>query len=566
VGVISPIYLLKPRFFGLINRWKGSSTAAKTTYVFFAVLGLLFWSGLLVGSIKVISLFDAVEVFGPLLIRKLLEVLLLSIFAMLLFSSVVTAVSTFYLSEDLNLLMGLPIARPVLHYGRLIESAVQSSWMMGMFGLPIFLAYGIVLEADLIYYACLAVVVPSVLLIPASIGVMVASVLVNVFPARRAREVMGIVGILFVVVVFLFLRLVRPEQLVNAEGFDSLAGYIASMQAPMPDLLPPSWAANVLQDVLRGREVPVLQLGMLLTCTMASVAASRWVTAVLLDGGWSKSQEARGATLVRNKRVWRFVRMFTDRLPSDVGPVIEKDIRIFFRDPAQWSQIFLLASLIVIYLFSVSSLPVDVVRGAYMQSFKDALAYLNLGMAGFVMAGIAVRFQFTAISGEGRAFWLMQSGPVDPKRFLWAKVVPGLLPMLFVGETLVLASNAILSSPPSLVVIEGLTVLILAFGISGIAGGVGAYFPDFKADNAAKAAAGPGGILFMVLSLSLVFLVLVIEAIPVWYILRQNLNSIPLTPREMLITGLCFSLSILVCWLAAVLPIRRASVDLWERN
>ncbi len=566
MGGISPLYLLKPRVYGLKNRWSGSSTASKTTYVLFAVLGLLFWTGLLVGSVKVISIFDAVEVFGPLLIRKLLDILLISIFAMLLFSNVVTAVSTFYLSEDLNLLMGLPIARPVLHYGRLIESAVQSSWMMGMFGLPIFLAYGIVLEASFVYYACLVVVIPAVLLIPASIGVMVASVLVNVFPARRAREVMGLVGILFVIVVFLFLRLVRPEQLVNAEGFDSLAGYIASMQAPMPDLLPPSWASNILQDVLRGRGVPTLQLGMLVSCTLALIASSRWVTVALLDGGWSKSQEARGATLVRNKSVWSFVRLFTNRLPSDVGPVIEKDIRVFFRDPAQWSQIFLLASLIVIYLFSVSALPVDVVHGAYMQSFKDALAYLNLGMAGFVMAGIAVRFQFTAISGEGRAFWLMQSGPVDPKRFLWAKIVPGLLPMLFVGETLILASNVILDSPPVLVVIEGLTVLALAFGISGIAGGVGAYFPDFKADNAAKAAAGPGGILFMILSLSLVFLVLVIEAVPVWFILRQDLNSISLTTFEMVVSGLCFSLSLLVCWLAAVVPIRRASVGLWERN
>lgn len=563
---ISPLYLLKPRLYGVKNRWAASSTAAKGTYLFFGILGLLFWVGLLVGAVKVISIFDAVEVFGPLLIRKLLEVLLLSIFAMLLFSSVVTAVSTFYLSEDLNLLMGLPIERPVLHYGRLIESAIQSSWMMVMFGLPIFFAYGIVLDAGLLYYGCLAVVIPAILLIPSSIGVMVASVLVNVFPARRAREVMGIVGILFVIVVFLVLRLVRPEQLVNADGFDSLAGYIASMQAPMPDMLPPSWASNVLQDVLRGRGVPPIQMSMLVTCSFATIASSRWVTAALLDSGWSKSQEARGATLVRNKRVWRLVRMVTNRFPADVGPVIEKDIRIFFRDPAQWSQIFLLASLIVIYLFSVSSLPVDVVHGAYMQSFKDALAFLNLGMAGFVMAGIAVRFQFTAISGEGRAFWLMQSGPVEPKRFLWAKVVPGLIPMLFVGETLVLASNVILNSPIELVVIGGLTVLALAFGISGIAGGVGAYFPDFKADNAAKAAAGPGGILFMVLSLILVFLVLAIEAMPVWYILRQDLNSIALTSGEMVVSGVCFTVAILVCWLAAVLPIRRASVGLWERN
>jgi len=34
-----------------------------------------------------------------------------------------------------------------------------------------------------------------------------------------------------------------------------------------------------------------------------------------------------------------------------------KDIRLFFRDTTQWSQLILLAVLVVVYLFNVKALP-----------------------------------------------------------------------------------------------------------------------------------------------------------------------------------------------------------------
>jgi ABC-2 type transport system permease protein len=243
-----------------------------------------------------------------------------------------------------------------------------------------------------------------------------------------------------------------------------------------------------------------------------------------------------------------------------------KDVRCFFRDPAQWSQVLILVSLIVIYLFSVKSLPVDVVHGAYMQGFKNALAFLNLGMAGFVMAGIAIRFQFTAVSSEGRAFWMVQSGPIHPVRFLWAKAIPGFVPMLIVGLTLVLASNAILDSPPALVWVEGATTVVLALGISGIAVGMGAMFPNFKADTAAKVAAGPAGILFMVVSLSLIAVVMLLEALPMWFILRAQFMGGSLSQQEWMISAFAFVLATVVCLFAAVWPVRKAAKGLWARG
>jgi ABC-2 type transport system permease protein len=245
---------------------------------------------------------------------------------------------------------------------------------------------------------------------------------------------------------------------------------------------------------------------------------------------------------------------------------VEKDVKVFFRDPAQWSQVFLLGSLIVIYLFSVSALPVDVVRGPFMQGFKNALAFLNLGMAGFVMAGIAVRFQFTAVSAEGRAFWLIRTGPVDPQRYLVAKILPGLVPMLVVGEVLILASNAILDSPVSLSIIGGITAFLLAFSLSGLAMGLGATFPDFKADNAAKASAGLGGVLFMVLGILHIGLVILLEAPVVWFILRAGFEQRGLTVSEWVISAGLFLLVSALSLAVTVLPVRRAAKGLWERS
>ena len=51
-----------------------------------------------------------------------------------------------------------------------------------------------------------------------------ASVLVMVFPARRVREALVLLGVVVLVGVFVLIRLVRPERLVDAQSFESVQG------------------------------------------------------------------------------------------------------------------------------------------------------------------------------------------------------------------------------------------------------------------------------------------------------------------------------------------------------
>ena len=135
--------LLQPRAQGLWNRLRKSSRPEQATAVLFMVFGVLFWVGISWLLTYFIFQFHEIEVVGPIVLRKLMELLLVSLFALLCFSNIVTALSTFYLSDDLELLLSMPIGRVQLYVSRLVETILQSSWMALAFGLPVLGAYGL---------------------------------------------------------------------------------------------------------------------------------------------------------------------------------------------------------------------------------------------------------------------------------------------------------------------------------------------------------------------------------------------------------------------------------------
>ena len=524
----------------------------RSLYIGFAVLGALFWAGIFGTVLYMVGELWSYEGVGPYLSRKLLEMLLASLFTMLCFSNVITALSVFYLSDDLELILALPLSRPTFHYARFIDATIQSSWMMLLFGVPVFCAYGLVSGSAWTYFLATAVAVPALLLIATSFGVTFATVLVNVFPARRTRELMVLMGAMMLAALFVLFRTLRPERLVNAEGFDSFASYLADIQLPAPILFPPRWASEWMGRALLGSPTPWAEVGLLVFGALASMSVARWATSRGFDAGWARAQEARSARFYKSRVFDIVVRV----LPTSWRPIAAKEIRVFVRDPAQWSQIFLLVGLCAIYLVSVQSLPLSVFKGSAAQVVREAITFLNLGMGGFVMAAIAGRFQFTAVSREGRAWWIMRGAPVMPLTVLRAKSAFGLVPMLIVGEVVVVGSGIVLDARTEVLVGEALLTILLAWGISGIATAMGAWWPDFSAENAARAAASPAAMLFMVVAQTLVFVVLALFVLfgYLFVVGRTGLSMIPA------------AMAVLLCLFAGSWPQRRAAESLWQRG
>jgi len=490
---------------------------------------------------------------GDYLLRLGISWLLLTLLSFLAFSGIVTALSTFFLSEDLRLLVPAPIAARRLFHARFLRTAAGASWMIVAFLAPVLAGVGLARCAPPAYYVMAVVAVTPFVLIPVATGSAVTLLLVNVFPARRARDLLMLMGLLFAAALVIVLRFIQPERLLRVESLPDIAGFFATLQSPVTPLLPSFWAGETIFASLQGR-VDLLHVAALWTTALAFItflgaAHERWHFS-----GFSKSQEARKTRFTR-------LRML-DRLAGTLplSPVrrhlLIKDVKVFLRDVSQWSQLLLLVALVLVYLYNFRVLDLD--RIPYMgQTIKNAYAFVNLGMAAFVMATVSVRFVFPAVSAEGAAFWIIRTAPVSMSDFLWSKFWTGLLPVMTLATGLTVVANELLGVDPFLRVLTAIAIVCMSVSLVGLAAGLGARYPRFAADNVTQVAGSYGGVMFMILAVLFIVVTIALIAWPASVYLWYRARGIPLTTAQqaMLATSFCVAgaVSVMTLWM----PMRR---------
>jgi ABC-2 type transport system permease protein len=179
----------------------------------------------------------------------------------------------------------------------------------------------------------------------------------------------------------------------------------------------------------------------------------------------------------------------------------------------------------------------DLDRIPYISGFvKNVYAFVNLGMAGFVMATVAARFVFPAVSAEGAAFWIIRTSPISFSDFLWSKFWIGLLPVMFLTEGLVIAANRFLGVDPFLEVVAAVAIFFLCFALVGLATGLGARYPRFGAD-ANQVAGSYGGIAFMILAVLLIILLIVLVGWPSSVYMIRTVRGVPFRTVHVLQIG-----------------------------
>jgi ABC-2 type transport system permease protein len=521
--------LLSPRLLATRNRLRRLDRRGHLRLAGFGLLAFLFGTAIFVFFYRALTYFLAVPEFGPVLTYKLLGMVFITFFSILLFSNVVTSLSTFFLSRDLDRLVAAPVSVRRLFHARFADTVIDSSWMMLLFAVPAFLAYGVVHETGPSFYIATALVLPPFLVIPAAIGVTLTAILVNVFPARRTKDILLLLSVFAVALLYLMFRLIRPERLVNPEGFADFTAFLGAMQTPEWTFLPSTWATEILFPLLGFRQGrPLFYFLLLLSTAAVAFMASEAAMTRLFLGGWTKAQEGRQARLT-SRPLWdRTLGVLTAFFPAETRLIVIKEIKAFFRDTSQWSQLILLLALVVVYIYNFSVLPIG---GSPLATFyfKNVIAFLNLALAGFVIASVAARFIYPSISMEGRAFWILKSAPLPARRIWWAKFWVGLIPLLVFGEVLVLATNSYLNVMPFMMWLSAATLFGMVFAIVALALAVGSTYPNFDADNAAKMAAGGGGLLYMVLCMSFIGAVVVLEAWPVYMLFSSRLAGRPIS-------------------------------------
>jgi len=497
--------VLEPKWRTALQRMREERSRGSARLFILVVAALLFWGGIFAFLYKILKALEQVPDVGPLLAGKILGVALLTFFGILVLSNVITSLSSFFLAKDLDLLVSAPVDWLRLYSAKLGETLLHSSWMVALMAVPVFAAYGVVFRGGPLFVPYAILTVAPLLVLPAVAGSALTLTLVNVFPARRTRDLLSIVALGTVGGLILLFRLIRPERLASPEGFRNLLEFIAVLRTPTSPYLPSEWAAQAVMGYLRGR-VDVLPLALLWSTAGAFVVLGASLHRRLFAPGFTKAQEA-AERFVRGTLWRRTVGTLLYFLPVAKREFVIKDVKLFFRDTTQWSQLILLAVLVVVYLFNIKTLPLH--RGEPVGFFYITLvSFLNLGLAGFVLAAIAARFIFPAVSLEGRHMWLLRSSPLDLGALLWSKYWVGTIPLLGLALLLTGVTNMLLEVRPFMMVLGLVAIVCLTFAIGALALSFGALFPQFETENAAQIPTSFGGLVYMMASVALLAVVI----------------------------------------------------------
>src|SRR5215210_715909 len=503
--------LLRPKWLTARARAMANERGRGARFGLLALIGISFWAFIYTVLYKLLVYFRGVPDLGPFLAGKLLGMILIGFFSILLLSNVITALSSFFLARDLDLLVGAPVDWLKLYGAKLLETGVNSSWMVVLLAVPMFAAFGSAYHGGWLFPLLVIGVFVPFLVVPAVIGSALTLILVNVFPARRTRDILSVIAVLTAGGIVLLFRLVRPERLARPEGFRSLVEFVTVLRTPTSPFLPSEWVQRAVLSWLQERP-SLLPVYLLWTTAAAAFVLGALLHRKLYPIGFSKAQES-GERWARGSMMGRFGHTIFSPLGILRRELILKELRLFFRDTTQWSQLILLGVLVIVYVFNIKYLPL---RGEGVTFFlRNVIPFLNLVLAGFVLASIAARFIFPSVSLEGRTLWLLRSSPMPVKELLWAKFWVGTTPLLVLALGIVFVTDWLLQVSTFMFAVSVMTMSMMTLALCGMALGFGTLFPQFETENAAQIPTSFGGLMFMMASVGLIAGVVVLEARPV---------------------------------------------------
>jgi len=554
---IGTLDLIKPR---LIEVWRQSrkmTVLNQLKFIVFALLAVAFLLTIYGFSYSVLKKMASEPIFGEILTYRLISFLFTLLFAVLTFSNVVGALSSLFLSEDNEFLAASPVPIERFYTARFIETMTQTSWMLLLFALPVLIAAGQIWKAPASYYLWIVPTLGFFLILPTAIGMFITLLLVHSFPARKTHDVLIVVAAIFAIAMFVILRVLRPERLFNPDILLGVAEYLAALKTPDRLIAPAQWATQTTVAALKGNlKSALLPLSLLLSNGLFFALIVDWATAKMYPNAFSKALEGKRAGVSR--ALWR---QKSDTPLSVTRALFRKEVVGFVRETSQWTQLLLLLGLVAIYLYNFRVINLERITGLSYYLI-NLISYVNIVLASMVVTAVAARFVLPAVSLEGEAFWIIKSSPITTSRLLWEKFKFYWPPLLILGEVLVIATNRLMHADPLVSYLGAITMLFLSAGITGLAIGIGAVYPDFKEHNPARISTSSTAVLFMILAAGFSIIVVAIEYLPARSAFFAQLSGAELTPKNMVLSVVAMITIALTTYGAIILPMRAGEKSL----
>lgn len=378
-------------------------------------------------------------------------------------------ISAFYFSKDVKILVPLPLRPGEIVLAKFFGILLGEYLTMAPVVLPALVLYGVFADVGPLYIPFALVIYLLLPVAPLVLSTLFTIVLMRLTNLRRNRDLFRFFGALVGVGIAFGIQMFgRMQRGVNSvETIDALiAGQEPLINAMSSYVVTSVWATNALRAGAPGLGIPPLLLFVAVVglALYVVVQVGEWLFFGGLLGGEEVYSSGRKLSPVELAKE-------TGRVRSPLGALFLREIRLLNRTPS-----FLMAGLLpplIMPLFMLLPLlgpggPLD--QGTDLSRFAGHpfVPMLILGAMLFLNTLSAV--PSSAISREGRWFWVSQSIPVPARILVQAKLLHSLL---FALLNLTVVTGVMfwlrLATPVNLlvVVVGGLLVSIIT-GYSGL--------------------------------------------------------------------------------------------------
>ena len=456
--------------------------------VLFVGLGVLFFSGF--------RFLHGLGGAGLMVIHRLFSLFFFGLGVMLFFSSIVTSFATLYRSPEVPALLTMPIGLGELTLFKALESAVYSSWAFFFMILPFVGAFAVHQHlAPTFTLWALLFSVPFVLLFSA-LGTAVCMLLVRWLPTGRALFLL--VGGTVLVLIAWVVRTVAAAHPMDDDAGLVLTRLIPGLRISSHPLLPSWWISEGIMSLARGDTLRgfLLWLVLLANVLFLGLIVEQLGRRVFYEG-WIKSSGGRGARAGAPPG-WSFLRRLLVGAAADTRALLLKDIRLFLRDPVQWSQALVFFGLLTLYFLNLRQLRYHLLPAEW----RNLIVFLNLFSVSAVTCSLSSRFIYPQMSLEGHSFWLLGPSPLSMPRILRAKYGLSASLLAAVCLVLMLLSSHMLRVDTPLLTVSCAIAVSICLVVAALSLGLGCIFADLKERNPAAIVSSFGGTLNLVLCMA----------------------------------------------------------------
>ncbi len=462
-----------------------------------------------------------VPVVGHLLSRRILFLIFGFFFVMLVFSNLIIGYTTLFRNRETTWFLSLPIAHRNIYRWKFFEAFTISSWALIFLSAPMMIAYGRVLEVNPIFYLEVGAVYLPFVVIPALLGSWIMVFLVRFLGKPIVRRGLFLCSAAIIALLIVAIKPVTEADTIGQHETRAFEEIVRHTRVSQNHFLPSAWLAEsifawsegfvsqgvyffflLLSNALMGLMVGFEFVG---RCFYGS-----WVTALSSRSEQSqrRADAQKGRSGRRTPLEW-FMDLLRPISQSGTALVL-KDIRLFWRDPAQWTQFMIFFGLLCIYVVNLRNVTVSFQN----QFWEAAISHLNLAASALTLSTLTTRFVFPQFSLEGRRIWILGLSPIGLQNVLLQKFWMSWFAALGVTVGLMIASSLMLGLHwPKVFFFVG-CISLMSASLSGLSVGLGAIFPNFKEENPSKIVSGFGGTLCLVISFIYVVLFVALTAVP----------------------------------------------------